>query len=99
MFVAVAFKDDLYIGKIKKFYKKKVTIFYFKKVQEDNELSNVAVFREPNDSEKEVSETDKVFVINADFQIVMKNTPDFRFEIPSLPEIVSIIKLPQALLY
>ena len=55
---------------------------------EDNEQSNVAVFREPNDGEKEISETDKVFIIDANFQIVMKNTPDFRFEILSLPEIV-----------
>ena len=52
MFVAVAFEDDLYIGKIKKVYKKKVTVFYFKKVREDNELSNEAVFREPNHGEK-----------------------------------------------
>ena len=50
------------------------------------------IFREPNDSEKEVIETDKVFVIDADFQMVMKNTPDFRFEIPSLPEIVKPYK-------
>ena len=59
---------------------------------EDNEQSNVAVFREPNDGEKEISETDKVFVIDANFQIVMKNTPDFRFEILSLPEIVKHYK-------
>ena len=92
MFVIVAFEDDLYIGKIKKVYEKKVTVFYFKEVREDNEPSNVAVFREPDDGEKEVSETDKVFVIDADFQIGMKNTPDFRFEIPSLLEIVKHYK-------
>ena len=87
MFVAVAFEDDLYIGKIKKVYKEKVTVFYFKKMQEDNEPSSVTVFtREPNDGEKEVSET--VFVVDVDFQIVLKNTPDFRSEIPSLPKIV-----------
>ena len=90
--VAVALEDDLYIGKIKKVYKKKVTVFYFKKMREDNEPSSVSVFREPNDDEKKVSETDKVFVIDADFQIVMRNTPDFRFEILSLPEIVKYYK-------
>ena len=92
MFVAVAFEDDLHKGKIKKVYKKNVTVFYFKKVREDNLPSSVAIFREPNDGEKEVSETDKVFVIDGDFQIVMKNIPDFRFEIPSLPEIVKHYK-------
>ena len=89
--VAVAFEDDLYMGKIKKVYKKKVAVFYFKKVREDKEPSNVAVFSKPNGSEIEVSETDKVFVIDADFQIVMKNTPDFRFDIPSLPEIAKAL--------
>ena len=56
------------------------------------EPSDVAVFREPNDSEIEVSETNNVFVIDADFQIVMKNIPDFRFEILSLPEIIKHYK-------
>ena len=37
--VAVALEDDLYIGKIKKVYKKRVTVFYFKKVREGNEPS------------------------------------------------------------
>ena len=72
MFVAVAFEYDLCIGKIKTVYKKKVTVFYFKKVQEDNEPSIVAIFREPNDSKIEDSETNKAFVIDANFQIVMK---------------------------
>ena len=54
-------------------------------MREDNEPSNA---ERPNDGEKEVIETDKVFVIDVDFQIVMKNIPDFRFEIPSLREIV-----------
>ena len=67
--MAVALEDDLYIGKIKKVYKKKVTVFYIKKVREDT-----------------------VFVIDANFQIVMKSTPGFRFEIPSLPEIVKHYK-------
>ena len=63
-----------------------------RKVREDNQPPNVAVFREPTDSEIEVRETNKVIVIDADFQIVMKNTPDFRFEILSLPEIVKHYK-------
>ena len=61
-------------------------------MREGNEPSNVAVFRETNDGEKEVSETDKVFLIDADFQIFMKNIPDVWFEIPSLPEIVKHYK-------
>ena len=90
MFVAVAFRDDSYIGKIKKVYKKRLQSPILRKCERT--MNNVAVFRELNDGEKEVSEADKVFVIDADLEIVMKTTPDFRFEIPPLPEIVKHYK-------
>ena len=72
MLVAVPFEDDLYIGKIKKAYRKKVTVFHIEKTQQDNEPSSIAVFREPIDGEKEVSEKENVFVIDADFLMVIK---------------------------